>query len=461
MSSSSRLLKAFSRAGIDLVRDGSIVVAHRSSDGATASILSPPSQLLEEKAVRQLLDLSLVAGPTCLARATPDFHPGHNVPVGAIIAAPPDTVIPAAVGTDIGCGMRLYDTGLSLKEVEAREKPLTDALTHALLHNGRDVPMTADGFAALFDDGPAACLNALPDAGLWQKADHQRMIDEIKASVGLANLGGSSAFAPEALLSRQRGIMRDPALGTPGSGNHFVELQVADAILDRHAAWRHGFATDRVMLMIHTGSRDVGFYVGNRWQDQAKKAWPQGTPHPSHGLYRLDGKKAEEYLLAMGNAARYAWLNRVVLGEMVRDCFQRVFGVDKSRLAVDVPHNVISAENGFLIHRKGATPAHQGALALIPGSMGDYSFVAEGKGHPDWLWSCSHGAGRSLRRQAARERAESESRLPWRCISSSPDRQREEAPAAYKDVRPVIDAQEEAGLLTPVLRLRPWVTFKT
>jgi tRNA-splicing ligase RtcB len=92
----------------------------------------------------------------------------------------------------------------------------------------------------------------------------------------------------------------------------------------------------------------------------------------------------------------------MVLAELVRDSFAQVFACDQSRLVVEVPHNVVLREHGMNIHRKGATPAREGGLALIPGSMGDYSYVATGMGNPDWLWSRSHGAGRSVRRQAMR-----------------------------------------------------------
>ena len=147
---------------------------------------------------------------------------------------------------------------------------------------------------------------------------------------------------------------------------------------------------------------------------------------------------------------------------MIRACLQDIFNKDASRLIVDVPHNVISAENGMLIHRKGATPAHAGALALIPGSMGDHSFIVSGLGNPDWLWSCSHGAGRAMRRQAARASSQdqTEQRLPWRCITLREERLREENPTAYKNVQPVMEAQQAAGLLNPIARLRPWITFK-
>jgi tRNA-splicing ligase RtcB len=93
--------------------------------------------------------------------------------------------------------------------------------------------------------------------------------------------------------------------------------------------------------------------------------------------------------------------------------------------------------------------------------MGNYSYVVAGLGNPEWLWSCSHGAGRSVRRQAMRAlRPPAEAGLPWHCVALRESRKIEEAPDAYKPIGPVIEAQEEAGLIRPVARLRPWVTFK-
>jgi tRNA-splicing ligase RtcB len=154
-----------------------------------------------------------------------------------------------------------------------------------------------------------------------------------------------------------------------------------------------------------------------RRQQQPRDAWPPGVRHPECKLYALTGPLAAEYLEAMGVAARYAWLNRVVLGEMVRNAFAEVLGSDGMRLVVDVPHNVVLHENGMNIHRKGATPAREGDFALIPGSMGDHSYIALGLGHADWLWSCSHGAGRRLRRQEMCARAvHDQQHTHWECI---------------------------------------------
>jgi len=465
MNNYTRLQRAFARSGIIVnYRDGVYQIHH---EKAQAQVLLPASLPLEEKAVRQLLEFASVRSHdnergACKACATPDFHPGSIAPVGSIVATDSDFVIPAAIGTDINCGMRLLTTGHTLQQLEPHKQRLVQRLTRSLLDNGRDVPASTAAFRALFDLGPEAFLQEIPREGLWGEMDHIRLQDELAHCVGLQSFGGAAKHAPEAYIGRRHAVFRDPNLGTPGGGNHFVELQVVEEVLDRHAAYRAGLKVGDVVVMIHSGSRDLGFFVGQAWMDRARAEWPAGVRHPESSLYGLSGPLAFEYLEAMGVAARYAWANRVVLAELVRKDLEAFVGASASRLVVDVPHNVVLAEQGMNIHRKGATPAHDGQFALIPGSMGDSSFLATGLGHADWLWSCSHGAGRRLRRQEIRalRTAGTPGEQSWQCVTLREERRIEEAPSAYKPIGPVITAQEDAGLIQAVARFRPWITFK-
>lgn len=466
MSNFSRLSKALHRQGIRIERTGSVVTLRRLDDASEAIVLLPDALPLELRAVQQLLDFAAVCVPgqsahVCKACATPDFHPGAVAPVGTIVATTPDLVIPAAIGTDINCGMRLLSTGLSRSHVERSREPLLAKLKGPLLEGRRNVPVPAAAFRALFDVGPLAWLDSLHREGLWARVNFDRATRELESTIGLSAVCSAAKYAPEALMPHSRETVRDPALGTVGSGNHFVELQVVDAVLDRKLAYAAGLRAEEVVVMLHSGSRDVGFYVGQSWMERARAAWPQGVKHPKSRLYGLSGSLAAEYLSAMGVATRYAWANRIVLAELVRDAIVDVFGEDRTHLVVDVPHNIVLEEQGLNVHRKGATPAYPGALALIPGSMGDFSYVVEGLGNPQWLWSCSHGAGRSMRRQTMRAlRPTNDRGLDWHCVALRESRKIEEAPGAYKPIGPVIESQEEAGLIRPVARLRPWVTFK-
>ncbi len=459
----SRLKKAFLRQGVVVNYDGGVYSLHAAH--GDARVLLPATFALEDKAVRQLLDFAAVSHPhsaahVCKACATPDFHPGSLAPVGAVVATTADMVIPQAIGTDINCGIRLLSTGVSQAQAQAQLPALERYLTRLFLEGGRDVPVSGQAFRALFDESPQAFLDTVPKVGLWAHSSIDRLQAERSACIGLSEFVSDARWAPDALL-HARETIRDPSLGSIGSGNHFVELQFVEAVYDRQAAYRLGLKVGDLAVMIHSGSRDVGFFVGRRWMDKARMAWPAGAKHPKSGLYALTGPLADDYLQAMGVAARYAWLNRVVLGEMVRQTLREVLHCDDSRVLVDVPHNVVLQEDGLNLHRKGATPARAHDLALIPGSMGDFSYLVEGLGHPDWLSSCSHGAGRSVRRQAMRaSKPATDSEVSWRCLTLREERKIEEAPQAYKPVGPVITAQEEQGMIRSIARFKPWLTVK-
>lgn len=464
MSNYSRIQKAFSRQGVSVSRTNGVY--HVSRNEAQAHILLPETFPLEDKAVKQLLDFASVrvpgaSGHVCKACATPDFHPGTIAPVGSIVATSSDFVIPHAIGTDINCGMRLLCTDIPLETAKQKQTEIERLLIRLFLEGGRDVPLSGRAFQQLFDNGPQAFFDAVDRNGIWGRTSVNDLVEDCRKCIGLAEFSASSRHAPAALLPGNREVIRDPGLGSVGSSNHFVEFGSIDDVADRHRAYELGIRPGTLTVMIHSGSRDVGFYVGGRWMDRARAEWPKGEKHPASGLYALNGSLASEYLEAMGTAARYAWLNRVVLQEMVRQVLDTALGDTSARLIVDVPHNVVLQEDGWNVHRKGATPAREGDLALIPGSMGDFSYLATGLGNLDWLSSCSHGAGRAVRRQAMRAtKPVAESVSDWHCVTLKEERKIEEAPSAYKPVGPVIEAQENAGLIRPVARLRPWLTLK-
>ena len=215
----SRLQKALSRQGIQVSYRDNIYQIH--NEQAAATILLPDSLPLEHKAVSQLLDFASVADPqghgaVCKACATPDFHPGSIAPVGAVVATSPDFVIPAAIGTDINCGIRLLSTGLTQAQAELHKSTIVQRLTRVILQNGRDVPVRSAGFKALFDEGPQAFIEQLPDVGLWQGVNRDRLQAELAECVGLQGFAGQSRYAPEALL-QARELLRPPSAADLGS----------------------------------------------------------------------------------------------------------------------------------------------------------------------------------------------------------------------------------------------------
>ncbi len=295
-------------------------------------------------------------------------------------------------------------------------------------------------------------------------ADWQQLAHELKHIYDLGSQDGDPHWVPPTLVPGNRDVIRDPGIGTVGGGNHFVEIQVVDEILDRQRAYAWDVRRGGITVMVHSGSRLVGVHVGNTWMARAKSAWPVGHRHPGSEIYPVHGADAAEYLTAMNTAANYASVNRLLLGELVRLRMREVYGEDlEIPLVFDVPHNIVLREGERYIHRKGATPAHTGQPVLIPGSMGHPSFLMVGLGNERFLSSASHGAGRALTRFAMRHK-KNQDELGLRgveCITLKRERLVQEAPAAsYKPIQPVVDVQTDAGIVAPVARLRPLLTFK-
>lgn len=465
--SAQRLGKALAAHGIDVKREGQIIrVARRDAREIQAEILLPESLPLELKAVQQLLNFAAIrhphGGEVCRACATPDFHPGSDIPVGSVLLTSSDMIVPQAIGTDINCGMRLHVLDLDLEQFLAGKARLTELLKNDLLHGARNLPTTPEAMTALFKHGLAAfwqVMRKTPE-GLFAELDFDQVVAECARLHPSATVAGLADYAPPSLQDRRRGKLRDPGLASLGGGNHFCEFQVIDQVYCGQRAWDWGVRQGQIALMLHTGSRDVGFFVGQRWMDKAKAAWPAGLKHPASGLYALTGDLVDDYLGAMHAAAHYADANRALIAELVRKRIRQVYGDQAMPLVYDLPHNIVLREAEGNLHRKGATPAHDGQPLLIPGSMGDHSFLLEGLGHAGWLNSASHGAGRAVARQQMKRRAAAESALAFECISLREERKVEEAPSAYKPIGPVIEVQEELGLLRKVARLAPLMTFK-
>ena len=463
-----RIQKALARQGLEITQQGPIyrVKGVTEPHAPVAEVLLPEGFPLEGKALAQLSRFAAVRHPSgasvCHTCATPDIHPGTLVPVGAVIASS-NLVIPQAIGTDINCGMRLHVADLGVDAFLAKKEAFVERLRGDLLLGTRDLPMSTDAIRSMFDDGAAGWLDRVRrrPLGALARCDLAELDRERDRIYGGGTSRGNARWAPSGLLPETRDVVRDPSLGTVGGGNHFVEVQVVDAVEDRRTAWAWGVRPGQLAFMIHTGSRSVGVAVGTRWSELAQERWPAGVHWPE--IFSLTGRDASEYIEAMNTAANYATVNRVLLGVLVRNRLREVFGDREVPLVFDVPHNIVLEEDGLFVHRKGATPAHDGQPVLIPGSMGHPSFLMAGCGNARFLNSCSHGAGRATTRFEMTRKGRPKRDLGLEgveCITLREERLLEEAPAAYKEIQPVVDVQVEHGLVRPVARLRPLLTFK-
>lgn len=453
--------------GLTIERQGNTVSISSPSD-IPIDILLPENFDIEKPALEQLIAFAHFkshkgTGMKC-ACATPDFHKGSTIPVGSVVVTPHNMVIPSAIGTDINCGMRLHKTGLSLDKFMSIKQSLTLKLKGDLLEGTRDIPTTGQAMRTLFDNGLEGFWSSMQKnpKGIFSKIDYQKVHQELQYLHPSAFLKGNSKFSPENLMNRE--WQRDPSFGTLGGGNHFLEFQVVKEIVDRKKAYETGIKVGDVVYMIHTGSRDVGFYIGGRWMDNAKSFYPKGIKHPSNGIYAIEDEHVQDYLEAMHSAAHYATANRAILAEIVRQRIQEFNHQDSNMLIADVPHNIILQEDIGNVHRKGATPAYHNQLLLIPGSMGHDSYLLSGLGSEKWLQSASHGAGRNYSRNTISFKGKKDYSLLGldgvECITLKEERKIEEAPGAYKEIGEVIRSQVEESVVSPIAVFSPLVTFK-
>ncbi|MBL9103469.1 MAG: RtcB family protein [Myxococcales bacterium] len=473
-----RLFTALAREGLDVSLDGrvySVRLKDGHADDLPAEVLLPEGFAVEAKALRQLAGLAAVrhpaGGKVCRTCASPDFHPGDaGVAIGSIVETD-GIVIPAAVGSDINCGMRLHVVDLPADRLLARRDELVELLKGDYFFGTRDLPMPTGAMKALFHEGLLGWLAALGESapGALARSD----LDQLSAELDRVHLGGALAgharWAPEDLVP-DSGHVRDGGMATIGGGNHFVELQVVEEVVDGALAHAWGVRPGQVAFMIHSGSRGVGKHVGAAWRDKARATWPKGHRHPDEGLFSLSLADHPElvagYLEAEATAANYGFVNRLLLAELMRLRLRQIFGQGLAApLVYDLPHNItLPAGASRWITRKGACPADAGQPVIIPGSMGAPSYLLVGRGNQAFLSSASHGAGRARSRFTMSNHSDHDEQALGLhgvdCITLREERRIEEAPAAYKPIGPVIDCQVEAGMIGVVARLRPLMTFK-
>ncbi len=471
-----RLLRALARQGLDVQYDNCTYSVRwlNSPDAIAAEVLLPETFPVEAKALKQLANLANVhhpaGGHVSRICATPDFHPGDaGVAIGSIVETV-GQVIPAAVGSDINCGMRLHVADLSVDQFMSRRQSFVDLMKGDYFFGTRDVTMTAIATRALFQHGVLGWLAVMIDQpiGSVLNSDLIQLANEVDRVYLGGSMAGDCKWAPPELVPNE-GLVRDGGLATIGQGNHFVEVQWVDRIENRALAHVWGIKEGQLAFMIHSGSRNLGKYIGEMWRDRAQAAWQPGSKYPDSRLFPLsvaaNPELVADYLQAEATAANYGFVNRLLLAELLRLRLRQVYGDLEAPLIYDLPHNITLAEGKGWVTRKGASPAHEGQPAIIPGSMGTPSYLVVGRGNPDFCCSASHGAGRlrsrfDLSRAGAREDEESLGLTGVDCITLREERRIEEAPAAYKAIAPVIEAQIRARMIDVVARLQPILTFK-
>ena len=438
---------------------------------------------MDDKVYEQAANVATLPGIVQASYAMPDAHWGYGFPIGGVAAFDPDkggVVSAGGVGFDISCGVRTMLTGLKVGDILPVQGTLANSLYHQIPAGvGSRGPITLD--EADMDAMLAGGASWAVERG-WGEA---RDLERIEENGRMA--GAQPANVSERARERQRREM-----GTLGSGNHYLEIQVVAEILDAKVAASFGLSADDVVVTIHCGSRGLGHQIGTEFLKEmllAAKASGIELIDRELACAPINSEVGARYLGAMRAAINCALANREILGHYARRVFAHFFPNCDLQLLFDVSHNTCKVEmhavegkqRELFVHRKGATrafaPGHDslpdalravGQPVLIGGSMGtgSYILVGEATAEDKAFASACHGAGRALSRHAALKQWSGRKivdELAERGILIKSPSMRgvaEEAPGAYKDVSAVVAAAEQAGLARRVARLRPLICIK-
>jgi tRNA-splicing ligase RtcB (3'-phosphate/5'-hydroxy nucleic acid ligase) len=444
-------------------------------------------QIWEDKACQQVVDVSFLPGIVGNSLAMPDIHWGYGFPIGGVAATRvrDGVVSPGGVGFDINCGVRLLRTNLSQEEI----KPQIEKLIYALFSN---VP-SGLGSEGKLRISEKEMQKALQKGAGWAV---EKGMGESEDLVFTEESGCLAGADPDKVSekAKKRGL---PQLGTLGSGNHFLEIQVVDQIYDQETARAMGILeTGQVLVLIHTGSRGLGHQICDdyiRVMGTAVNKYGINLPDRQLACAPVQSPEGKDYLAAMACAANYAWANRQCITHWVRESFIQVLGKSPRELGLeqiyDVAHNIAKIEThmqdgknqSLCVHRKGATRAFPkghpdlpamyrniGQPVLIPGDMGRYSYIAVGTeiAMKETFGSTCHGAGRLQSRSAAKKGLRGSDiayKLAQRGILVKCDSLgalAEESSESYKDVADVIDVTEKAGISRKIARAIPLGVIK-
>jgi tRNA-splicing ligase RtcB len=439
---------------------------------------------MDQGVYEQVTNVACLPGIVRASLCMPDGHWGYGFPIGGVAAFRADTgvISPGGIGFDINCGMRLIRTDLTEAEVRPKLPELVNAL-FASVPSG----VGARGFVHL---SAAEFAHLMVEGARWCVRRGDGWPEDLDATEGRGCLPG----ADPAHVS-QRAIARGlDQLGTLGSGNHYLEVQVVPpgGIHDARAAAAFGITgPGQVLVMLHCGSRGFGHQIGTdylRTFDHVMRQHGIHVPDRELACAPFRSPEGQAYFAAMTAAANAAFANRQVITHRVREVFEHVFGRDARALGLsvvyDVCHNTAKLERHLvdgeavelLVHRKGATRsfgpgapdiptayAHVGQPVIIGGSMETGSALLVGTAHAmeETFGSTAHGAGRTMSRAQAKRRVWGESLLQSMAArgiivrAASRAGVAEEAGFAYKRLDDVVDVVHRLDISRKVVALTP------
>jgi tRNA-splicing ligase RtcB len=461
----------------EIPRTGSMRVPGRIY--ATRDLLADPKS---DESLQQVQNVAHLPGIVKYSIAMPDIHWGYGFPIGGVAATRllDGVISPGGVGYDINCGVRLIRTSLAYEQVKTK---LPDVVTRLY----QTVPAGVGSSGAVRRLSPRDQRQVLETGSRWAIENgfgsaHDLDFTEERGCLESADPDQVSERAKE------RGATQ---IGTLGSGNHFLEIDVVDEVFDDEVAGVFGLRVGNLAVSIHSGSRGLGYQVCDDYLSVMGKAMRKfGIELPDRQLAcaPLDSDEGRQYLAAMACAANYAWANRQVMMALAeRALLEALNSTPRElgfRLVYDVCHNIAKFETHTVadkqeilcVHRKGATRAFApespqvpevyravGQPVIIPGDMGTASYVLVGtaRAMDETFGSSCHGAGRVKSRTQALKQSHGRDlfqEMLERGVTLMATGRRtvaEEMPEAYKNIHAVVDAIVRAGISRKVARLRP------
>ncbi len=441
---------------------------------------------VEDGALQQVANAATLPGIVKASLAMPDIHFGYGLPIGGVIATDWENgiVSPGGVGFDINCGVRLLRTNLKFEDIKDKREKLVNTLF-------RKIP-TGVGSTGKLRLSHSELRNVLAEGSKWAVRKGFGKKEDLEATESYGSMPNAD---PSQVSTRALERGRDQ-LGTLGSGNHFLEVQVVEEVYNKELARKLGLEEGQITVMIHTGSRGLGHQVATDFlvvMERSLRKYGIWIPDKQLACAPINSPEGQRYIGAMAAAANFAWANRQIIMHWTREAFVEALGMKEEEIGLELvydhAHNIVKKEEHIVdgkkmilaVHRKGATrafpPGHKelpgryrsiGQPVIIPGDMGRYSYLLIGtkKAMEETFGSSCHGAGRVLSRHQAIRRAKHRSierelaRVGILVRSADRETVMEEMPEAYKDVSLVVDTIERAGISIKVAKMRPVVVIK-
>jgi tRNA-splicing ligase RtcB (3'-phosphate/5'-hydroxy nucleic acid ligase) len=440
------------------------------------------ADLKDDNCLRQVMNVAHLPGIVGYSLAMPDIHWGYGFPIGGVAAVSLDegVISPGGVGYDINCGVRLVQTGLVFEQIKDKLTRIVEAL-FSVIPSG----VGSEGAIAKLSKQDEKRL--LRDGARWAVSEGYGCQDDLS----YMEEGGRLATADAALISDralERGLKQ---VGTLGSGNHFLEIGRVEEIYLPQVADTLRLFPDQIVILIHTGSRGLGYQICEdslKVMSKAMTKYGISLPDRQLACTPIQSPEGQDYLAAMAAAANYAWANRQVIMSQAEKAFMKALNIGPKDLGFsllyDVCHNIAKIEDHVVdgkkrrlcVHRKGATrafaPGHPqipadyqniGQPVLIPGDMGRYSYLSVGTetAMKKTFGSTCHGAGRTMSRAQSKKQSQTmdiDQEMARRGVVAryqGRGTMAEEMPHAYKDVADVVETMDHAGVSKRVARFRP------